>query len=181
MLKARDMTQIALFAALIAICAWLSIPATVPFTLQAFAVFLAAGVLGGKNGTLAVLVYLLLGAAGLPVFSGFRGGIGVLLGATGGYLIGFIGTALVMWGVSRLAGDGAIALLLGMAAGLLVCYAFGTAWFLLVYLRTTGPVTLAAVLTWCVFPFIVPDIGKMLLAFLLIRRLKPRLSAPEAS
>ncbi len=180
-MKTRDMTLIALFAALMALCAWLSIPATVPFTMQAFAVFLAAGVLGGKNGALAVIVYLLLGAAGLPVFSGFRGGIGMLMGATGGYLLGFVGTALVMWGVSRVFGDGTLAQLFGMAAGLLVCYAFGTAWFLAVYLRTTGPVSLAAVLSWCVFPFIVPDIAKMLLAFVLTRRLRPRLFSPEVS
>lgn len=180
-MKTREMTLIALFAALIALCAWLSVPAAVPFTMQAFAVFLAAGVLGGKNGALAVIVYLLLGAAGLPVFSGFRGGIGMLMGATGGYLIGFVGTALVMWGVSRVFGDGTPAQLFGMAAGLIVCYAFGTAWFVAVYLRTTGPVTLAAVLSWCVFPFIVPDIAKLLLAFILIRRLKPRLRSPEAS
>lgn len=73
------------FAVLIAICSWISIPMTVPFTLQTFAVFLAVGVLGGKRGSLAVLIYILLGAVGIPVFAGFSGGIGVLLGNTGGY------------------------------------------------------------------------------------------------
>ena len=91
------MAYIALFAVAIAICSWISVPATVPFTLQTFGVFLAAAVLGGKRGTLAVLVYLALGMAGVPVFAGFQGGMGCLLGSTGGYLIGFLFLALVMW------------------------------------------------------------------------------------
>ena len=69
----------------------------VPFTMQTFAVFLALGLLGGRRGTYAVLVYLLLGMIGIPVFSGFRGGPGVLLGTTGGYILGFLGSALVYW------------------------------------------------------------------------------------
>ena len=68
--KTYDMVYIAVFAVLIAICSWISIPMTVPFTLQTFAVFLAVGVLGGKRGSLAVLIYILLGAVGIPVFAG---------------------------------------------------------------------------------------------------------------
>ena len=95
-LKTRDLTLIALFAALIAICAWLTVPMPdVPFTMQTFGVFAALLLLGGKRGTLSILLYLLLGAAGLPVFSGFRGGIGSLLGTTGGYLVGFFFSYLV--------------------------------------------------------------------------------------
>lgn len=95
--KTYDMVYIAVFAVLIAICSWISIPMTVPFTLQTFAVFLAVGVLGGKRGSLAVLIYILLGAVGIPVFAGFSGGIGQLLGNTGGYIIGFLFSALLMW------------------------------------------------------------------------------------
>ena len=69
--KTYDMVYIAVFAVLMAICSWISIPATVPFTLQTFAVFLAVCVLGGKRGTIAVVVYILLGAIGIPVFAGF--------------------------------------------------------------------------------------------------------------
>lgn len=96
-MQTLDMAYIGLFAVVIAICSWISIPTVVPFTLQTFAVFLAVAVLGGKRGTLAVIVYVLLGAVGLPVFSGFKGGIGVLLNTTGGYIIGFVFSALVMW------------------------------------------------------------------------------------
>lgn len=91
-----DITLTALYSALIAVCSWISVPAAVPFTMQTFAVFVTVGVLGGKRGTYSVLLYLLLGAAGLPVFAGFTGGVGHLFGATGGYIIGFLFSAIVM-------------------------------------------------------------------------------------
>ena len=98
----RDMIYIAMFAIIIAICSWISVPATVPFTLQTFGVFVTVGVLGGKRGSLSVLVYLLLGVIGVPVFAGFSGGLGVLLGSTGGYIIGLLFSALIMWGMEIL-------------------------------------------------------------------------------
>ena len=88
--KTYDIVYIAVFAVIMAICSWISIPAAVPFTLQTFGVFIAVGILGGKRGTLSVLVFILLGAIGVPVFAGFSGGIGVLAGTTGGYIIGFL-------------------------------------------------------------------------------------------
>ena len=93
--KTYDLAYIAIFAVLIAICSWISIPAAVPFTLQTFGVFIAVGVLGGKRGSLSVLVFILLGAIGIPVFANFSGGIGVLAGPTGGYIIGFLFSAHV--------------------------------------------------------------------------------------
>ena len=87
-LDTKDYAIMGLCTALMAICAWITIPAAVPFTMQTFAVFLTAGLLGGKRGTIVVLVYLLLGAVGLPVFSGFAGGLGYMTGVTGGYLVG---------------------------------------------------------------------------------------------
>ena len=95
-IKIWDIAYIAMFAAVMAVCSWISVPATVPFTLQTFGVFLAVGTLGGKRGSLAVLTYLLLGAVGAPVFAGFSGGIGCILGSTGGYIIGFLFSALVI-------------------------------------------------------------------------------------
>ena len=102
--KTYDLVYIAVFAVVMAVCSWISIPAQVPFTLQTFGVFMAVGVLGGKRGTLAVLVYVLLGAVGVPVFAGFSGGIGSLLGNAGGYIIGFIFSALVMWAIESVFG-----------------------------------------------------------------------------
>lgn len=162
--KTYDMAYIAVFAVLIAICSWISIPTVVPFTLQTFAVFLAVTVLGGRRGTLAVMIYILLGAVGLPVFSGFRGGIGVLLNTTGGYIIGFLFAGLIMWLMERLFGRKLWAQAVGMALGMIAYLSVGTVWFMAVYLHQTGPVTLTAVLGWCVIPFLIPDIVKMALA-----------------
>ena len=172
-LNTKDAAMIALCAAVMAVCSWISIPAAVPFTMQTFGVFLVVGLLGGRNGTLAVLVYLLLGAAGLPVFSGFAGGIGHLFGVTGGYIIGFVFSALIMWLIESLLGRSFKILVLSMIAGLLVCYAFGTAWFMVVYTRDTGSIGVMSALTWCVFPYIIPDLLKIVLAAGLTRRLRP--------
>ena len=99
-LRTVDLAYAALFAVLLMVCAWINIPLTVPFTLQTFGVFAALGTLGGRRGILAILAYLLLGLVGLPVFSGFQGGPGVLLGTTGGYILGFLASALLYWGMT---------------------------------------------------------------------------------
>ena len=171
-MKTLDMVYIALFACLMAICAWISVPAQIPFTLQTMGVFLAVGLLGGKRGTLAVLVYILMGAVGLPVFSGMAGGIGKLLGMTGGYIVGFLASALVMWLMERLLGKKLWVLGLSMVLGLIACYAFGSAWFLVVYTGSKGPITLGAVLGMCVLPYILPDLIKIALALTLTKVLK---------
>lgn len=172
-MKTKDYALCGLFAALMAICSWIAIPATVPFTLQTFGVFLTVGLLGGKRGTVSILVWLLLGAIGVPVFSGFSGGIGHLLGVTGGYIIGFIFTALVMWAIEKSFGSDWKVLLASMVAGLIVCYAFGTAWFIVAYARGTGPIGVGAALSMCVVPYIIPDIIKISLATILSVRLRP--------
>ena len=159
----RDLTRCALFAAMIALCAWLGVPlGHTVFTMQTFGVLLALGLLGGKPGTASILCYLLLGAAGLPVFSGFRGGIGAILGPTGGYLWGFLATGLVFWTLEKWSRP------LAMISGLLACYACGTLW----YMSYAGG-GLAAVLAQTVAPYLIPDAAKLLLALRLTRRLKP--------
>jgi len=170
--RTYDVVYAGLFAVLIAVCAWISIPAAVPFTLQTFGVFMAVGVLGGKRGTLAVLAYILLGAVGAPVFAGFTGGIGILLGNTGGYIVGFFFSALVMWALEKIPGRGRAAHALAMLAGLAVCYLFGTVWFMVVYSRANGPVSAGTVLGWCVIPFIIPDLLKIALACILAPKIK---------
>ena len=167
-----DLVMVALFAALIAVCAWITIPGAVPFTLQTMGVFLAVGLLGGKRGTAAVLVYILLGAVGMPVFSGFSGGVGRLLGTTGGYIIGFPVAALAMRAMEAIFRKANCVLPVSMLLGLLLCYAFGTAWFLVLYTQTKGAISVASVLSMCVVPFIIPDLLKIALALLLTSRLK---------
>ena len=100
-----DLCYMGICAALIAICSWISIPAAVPFTLQTFAIFCVLGLLGGKRGTVAIVVYILLGAVGIPVFTGFNAGLGALLGTTGGYILGFIFIGLIYWLAERLFGS----------------------------------------------------------------------------
>lgn len=170
--KTYDMVYIAIFTVLMAICSWISIPMAVPFTLQTFGVFMAVNVLGGKRGSLAVLVYILLGAIGLPVFAGFSGGIGAIMGNTGGYIVGFLFSALVMWGIEKAFGRKPAVQILSMVFGLIVCYAVGTAWFMVVYAKNSGPVGLVTVLGWCVIPFIIPDLVKIGLAFVLSARVR---------
>lgn len=174
--KTYDMVYIGIFAALIAVCSWISIPTAIPFTLQTFAVFLAVALLGGRRGTLAVVVYVLLGAIGVPVFAEFTGGIDIILRNTGGYIIGFIFSALAMWLLESVLGAKLWAQAVSMTVGLLVCYAFGTAWFMFVYMRSTGTVGLSTVLGWCVMPFIIPDAVKIALALILSRALKKPLA-----
>ena len=170
----------ALGAALLAVCAWITIPVgEIPVTLQTFGVFVVAALLGAKRGALAVAVYLLLGAVGAPVFSGFRGGFASLAGVTGGYLIGFLPAAWLVGFASGRWSRKLPVLAAAMAAGLLVDYAFGSAWFMVVYLRGTGAITLWAVLGKCVIPFLIPDAVKLALAALLVRAL-PKGGVPDA-
>ena len=157
------MVLASVFAALTAICAWLSIPIPpVAFTLQTFALLLTLGVLGGKWGSISIWLYLLLGLVGLPVFSGFRGGAAALLDVTGGFLWGFALGAPVYWALEKLGKIPA------MVAFQLVCYGCGC-WWLSVYTGNTG--FLAAALT-CVVPYLIPDGIKLWLAYGVSKRLK---------
>lgn len=170
--KTRDLVFIALFAVLIAVCSWLSIPTAIPFTMQTFAVFFALNFLGGRKGTAAVCVYLLLGIIGVPVYANFTSGIGIILGNTGGYMIGWIFSGLTMWFLQKLLGRSLWAQAIAMLSGLLVCYALGTVWFMAVYARTTGAVGLWTALGWCVVPFVIPDLMKLGLALWMTQRLE---------
>lgn len=171
--RTTDLVYIALGAVIIAVCSWISIPTAVPFTMQTFAVFLILSVLGGKRGTIAIIVYVLLGAIGVPVFASFTSGIGILMGSTGGYIIGFILMGFTYRLIIALFGKKIWVEILAMVIGLILCYTFGTVWFMILYSQANGAVGLATVLTWCVIPFIIPDIIKMALALTLARRLSP--------
>ena len=172
-LSTRDIAMIAMSVALIAVCSWISIPMTVPFTMQTFAVCLVSALLGTRRGFLAVACYLLLGAVGAPVFAGFKGGLGALLGVTGGYLVGFLFTALITGAGAELSGRKLAVTLGAMAAGVLVCYVFGTAWFMVAYAKNSGPIGVSTALAWCVLPYLLPDAVKIALAAVLARRLYP--------
>jgi biotin transport system substrate-specific component len=172
------MARCALFSALMCLCAWISFPfGESAITLQTFALFLTLELLGGKYGSLVCLVYLLLGAVGLPVFSGFRGGFGMLLGTTGGYLWGFLLCALLYWLITALLGKGFPVRLVTYLAGLLLCYALGTFWFYCVYLQAGSALSIGFVLLKCVVPFVLPDLLKLSLALALAKKTKRFLTA----
>ena len=109
---------------------------------------------------------------GIPVFSGFQGGAGVIFGTTGGYLIGYLAAALFMWAAEKKLGNSIPVLAVSMLTGLIVCYAFGTMWFQVVYAQESGAVGTMAVLGWCVFPFIIPDLLKIALALIVTKRFR---------
>jgi len=172
----RDLTAIALFAALTAVCAQASVvlPAlsSVPVTLQVFAVLASGGVLGARRGFLSQVVYLLLGAAGFPVFARGHGGAQWLVGPTGGYLWAFPIAALVAgwsWELWPGAGAGRVRFrVLGAFAGLLCIYALGVAG-----LVATGTVpTLARAIRVGVIPFLLMDLMKAALAVVIADRVR---------
>lgn len=165
----KNVARCAFFAALLCVCGWIAIPLPgIAVTMQTFGVFLTLELLGGKWGSAACLVYLLLGAAGLPVFSGFQGGIGVLLGATGGYLWGFLAAGMIYWIAGSRLPRQAI-----MILGLLSCYVCGTLWYAFVWLD--GTAALPAVLAQCVLPYVLPDGLKLYLAAKLSKQLRRHL------
>ena len=165
--RTKSLVRIALGAAFIAVCAWITVPGPVPFTMQTMAVVTVAALLGPWNGCAAVLVYLLLGAVGAPVFHGFQGGAQVIVGPTGGYLIGFIFTALLTGFLTKRSNRFWV-LIAAMAAGIAVCYTFGTAWFALFYANGG----LGKILMTCVVPFLIPDAVKILVAAVLVQRIR---------
>ena len=169
-----------LFAALTVVCTYISIPlgfTPIPVNLATLAVFMAGGILGMKYGTISLIVYVLLGAVGLPVFSNFSGGPGVLAGPTGGYIAGYIAAAFIV-GVlsdrifrSSLSGTKRTVLCaIAMTAGLIACYFLGTLWFM--YITGTG---LIASLASCIIPFLIGDALKIIAASILVTRLRPLL------
>ena len=174
-----DIAVIAVSAALITICSWISLQiGPVPVTLQTLAVLAVLLTTGGRRGTIAVAVYLALGAIGVPVFSGFKGGPAAFAGPTGGFLIGFLAAALVYWLLEKLVFARLMTtqkkkIIFGFVISVifeLVMYTVGVIWFMTVYAAQTGPVGLVTVLGWCVIPFIIPDIVKMAAAVIISSR-----------
>ena len=167
-----------LFAALMAICSLISIPlgfTPVPVNLATLGVFLAGGLLGKKYGTISIAVYVLLGAVGVPVFAGFRGGLSVLVGPTGGYIIGYIAAAflvgllteLLVPKAGRSAGREILACIIAMIIGLFACYLLGTLWFMI----STHTGVWAALIS-CVFPFLPGDALKIAAGAILTQKLR---------
>ncbi len=177
--KTYNIVLIAVSAALITICSWISITiGPVPFTLQTMAIFAVLMTIGGARGSIAVIIYLLLGLVGVPVFAGFKGGPASFLGPTGGFLVGFAVASLVWILLEKLLRDkmssSAVKRILYGVINAVICevvmYTIGVIWFMVVYGQQTGPVGLGATLTMCVVPFIIPDIVKIAVAIVIGER-----------
>lgn len=173
--RTLEMTFIAIFVVLIAVCSWISIPTAVPFTLQTFAVSMTVLMLGGRRGTIALLVYILLAAVGVPVLSGFSGGLGVLLGPTGGYIFGWLIMGIEYWIITKFFGESMPVRLGAILLGMVTLYVFGTVWFVHVYAAGGEAITYATAMMWCVVPFLIPEVIKQALAFTLSARLRPHM------
>lgn len=171
----KEITYIGLFTALMIICSWISIPFVVPFTLQTFGVLLMVFVLGINKALISMIIYFLLGICGVPVFAGFKSGVSTLIGPTGGYLIGFI-FMLVITGVIAKTKSSKAVKYIASTIGLLFCYAFGTIWFYVVYLKSGETKTIFAILLTCVVPYLLPDAVKIWLAIFLEGKLKKHIS-----
>jgi biotin transport system substrate-specific component len=138
--------------------------------LQTLGLFLAVGLLGTKSGVLSVILYLILGIVGLPVFAAMKGGIGVLLGPTGGFLLGFLPASLICgWLLKQSLHP--VRMGFSFFVSLLVSYTVGTLWYWLLYVSQGQGIW--AIFSLCVFPFILPDLIKILLAVLLVKRVAP--------
>lgn len=161
--RTRDMVQIALFAAIMCILGPLSIPiGPVPISLTTLVIYTMVYILGMKKGTVSCIVYILLGLVGLPVFSGFSGGPAKLLGATGGYIIGYIFVVLIAGAIVDHWSQKYWLHFIGFIVGTAVLYAFGTAWFIFLMKCELG-----YAMSVCVIPFIPGDLCKIVLAMLL--------------
>lgn len=170
--SARDLAFMSLMSVIIAVCAWITVPAAVPFTFQTFGIFLTLCLLGGKKGLLSITVYILLGLIGLPVFSGFKGGAGVLFGATGGYIIGFLLIGITFLIITKLFGEKIVPAIAALVIGDILCFAFGTIWYITVYNQKNEAIGLMTALGWCVFPFIIPDCIKLICAVFISKKIK---------
>lgn len=159
LLSVRSLVVTALFAALICVAAPFSVQVgPIPITLATFAIYLTGAVLGGKRGMTAAAVYIMLGAVGLPVFSNFSGGLGILFGPTGGYIIGYIPLALItgIFAEMNTKKNRVVVTIIGMILATAALYSFGTVWYMIV--SGKDPIT---ALTLCALPFIPGDAIKI--------------------
>lgn len=169
----QQLCFIALMAGVMCLLGPLSIPiGPVPISVMTLLIYLSVYILGMKMGTISCVIYLMLGFVGLPVFAGYTGGAGKLLGPTGGYLVGYIFLALVSGFLMEKMAYRRIWCLLATIAGTAVLYVFGTAWFVVLMDCSIG-----YALSMCVVPFLIGDLAKIVLAELVGQEVRRRLRA----
>lgn len=168
----RNLTLRAILAAIICVIAPFALPAgAIPVTLASFIIFIVSACTDLKFSIPAIFIYILLGAIGLPVFSGFSGGLQAVTGVTGGYIIGYIPCALLVGLLCGRHGCKKYVFPLSMLAGTLICYACGATWYIM-----QTKCSFATAMAACVLPFILGDIINIAAASVVCITLKPRLA-----
>lgn len=171
-IRARRIAFCSVFTALLAVCAWISIPSTPPFTLQSFAVLLTAAILPLDCALAAYSAYFFLGILGFPVFSSFTGGISVLVGPTGGYLIGFFLTVIVVRFVISHFGFDKRSLTVAFLLGNVALYVFAAMYYSALCIGSVSASAVLGAFSVCVLPFIPFDIIKLAAALAIAPRLE---------
>ena len=167
----KKITSIGLMTAFLCIVApWAIHIGPIPITLATFGIYLVSALLGVKYATMSVIIYLILGVVGVPVFSGFNGGVQRIVGMTGGYLLGYLPCSLIISLIISGAKRSFILYLVAMLIGTVILYSIGTIW----YIWQTGN-TIFAALGLCVVPFLPGDVIKLVAASLLGYELNKRL------
>lgn len=173
----KDMVLVALFAAVCCVCSIITVPTgIVPVTLGTFGIMVTAMILGEKRGIISVALFIVLGMIGLPVFSGMQGGFGVLAGPTGGYIYSYLLMVPIIGVASKCLNktlSSGMFTMLGCIAAIFVCYLVGTAHFMIVMSVKGNPMGIWSSLCACVFPFVLFDLLKAVLAIIIAPRLKP--------
>ena len=166
--RTLNITLVGIFVALLALCSYIHIPFVgVSFTLQTFSLYLCLFCIGEKRALATVFVYILMGIIGLPVFSGFTGGIGALFGLSGGFIIGFPFSLIVCARLTKIFGTSLKGNFISALCSLPVCHIAGILWFCFVYFGKITPAGILSSFTLSSLPFILPDALKLLAAALL--------------
>lgn len=170
--RVQSMIFISLFATLMCIGAWIHFPSVVPATMQTFVVFCALGLIGSKKTFLMLVIYIFLGAVGLPVFSGFNSGLGALTGPTAGFIWGFLMGVPVFYVFEKYFSQKKSFIIIGYILYILLHYIPGALWYCIF---STEALTVGGFISSClvtVVPFIVPDAIKLMLSLFVTDRLR---------
>ncbi len=166
----KSIALISMFLSILIICSWITIPFTIPFTLQTLAIFCIILLTNIRVSLVIIILYILLGMLGFPVFSSFQGGIGIILGPTGGFIIGFIPMIITSSILKYIIKEKKF-YFISLFIGLIVCYTFGSIWYYYLYKLESN---FYDVLLVSVLPFIIPDIIKILISILIVNRINKK-------
>ena len=170
-LSTKNLSLMALMSALLCLLAPISIPiGPVPITLSIFIIYIISYILDANSALISVFIYLLIGIVGLPVFAGYKSGLGVILGPSGGYLISYLVVVYISSYYNNKYYYNKILQLLFMFITLILCYVCGTIWF-----SIFKKMTFIESLFICVFPFIITDVIKIIAACMLGNEIRKRL------